>query len=349
MRNLFYLLLSLFLNCCLNDVSAQTNLSTNKIFPGRQWKTIEPENVGYSSEKLHQAKSKFEEIGGVAALVVVNGYIIADWGLTDFNFDCRSIRKSFISSLYGIYMDKGLIDYNRTLAEIGINDGGKLNKEELKARIRHLMTSSSGIYLPAAFEEASNRNKPDRGTHRPGEYFKYNNWDFNTLSTIFNKLTDRDLFNAFDHYIAKPIGMEHFNSNYNTGYLYQPGLSEHPAYIFRISAKDLARFGLLYLNRGNWDGYQIVPEDWINESTRTQIETGDDFYYNYGYLWWVSKRKSVSGSTPFLARGAQSQFMFIDQANDLIIIFRDNPDATEKVSKAKAYPLIGAVYGAKIN
>ncbi|WP_420319206.1 serine hydrolase domain-containing protein [Ekhidna sp.] len=338
----------LFLISCSFSGNTQTNPDLSKVFPEKEWQKITPEEVGYSSKKLDRAKTKFEEIGGVAALIVVKGYVIADWGMTEKNFDCRSFRKSFLSSLYGIYQEEGAIDINKTLGELQINDGGKLNANELQTQVKYLMSSSSGIYLPAAFEEASNRAKPERGLHQPGEHFQYNNWDFNALSNIFNDQTGKDLFLEFQNRIASPIGMEHFDASYNTGYFYQPALSEYPAYIFQISTKDMARFGLLYLNEGNWNGNQIVPKEWVIESTKAQIETGDKYYYNYGYLWWVTKSESNTGRAPFLARGAQSQYMYIDPANELIVIFRDNPDGTLRVKKSDAYPLIGSVYGAML-
>lgn len=168
----------------------------------------------------------------------------------------------------------------------------------------------------------------------------------NTLSSIFNEKTGIDLFTAFDQHIAQPLQMEFFDVNYHTGYFYQKTLSDYPAYFFLISSKDLARFGLLYLNEGNWNGDQIVPKDWVLESTSTKIETGEEFYYNYGYLWWVTKGENEGIRYPFLARGAQSQYMYIDPANELIVVFRDNPSSTVPVKKSIAYPLIGNVYAA---
>lgn len=323
-----------------------TNDQLNRVFPGEKWLTIKPEKVGFSSEKLEIAKEKFETSGGISTVIISRGYLIADWGETNKNFDCRSIRKSLINSVYGIYSEKGKLNIGMSLADININDKNKLTKNELETEIQYLLSSSSGIYLPAAFENKAYRNKPARNTFKPGEKFIYNNWDFNILSTIFNKLTNKDIFIAFDEHIAKPLQMEHFNVRYNTAYIYQQELSDHPAYIFMISTKDLARYGLLYLNEGNWKGEQLIPRNWILESTSQQIKTDKNNYYDYGYLWWVSKRSTENSRTPFLARGAQSQYMYLDPANDLIIIFRDNPESNIKVKKSIGYSLIGSVYGA---
>ncbi|HSJ59317.1 MAG TPA: hypothetical protein VLC95_19180, partial [Anaerolineae bacterium] len=65
---------------------------------------------------------------------------------------------------------------------------------------------------------------------------------------------------------------------------FERGRSIHPAYRFRMSAKDLARFGLLYLRRGRWRDRQIVPSSWVDESTTSYSSPGED---GYGYMWWV--------------------------------------------------------------
>ena len=343
-----YLVITGFIMTISSCAQQENGPIPDSTFPGVQWEAAEPETLGYSSKRMKKAKEQFEDSGGEALLVIVKGYIIADWGATEASFDGRSFRKSLLSSLYGIYVNKGEIDLNRTLGELDINDAGKLTEQELETPIKYLLSSSSGIYLPAAFEEPANRNKPGRGSDKPGERFIYNNWDFNALSTIFNNEASIDLFEAFDRHIAQPLQMEHFSSKYSTVYLSQPTLSEHPAYLFQISTKDMARFGLLYLNEGNWRGNQLVPKDWVLESTSPQIETGEKFYYDYGYLWWVSKRESKT-RRPFLSRGAQSQYMYVDPSNELIIVFRDNPNDLEKVSKGKAYPIIGSIHASRID
>ena len=169
-----------------NEYSKNENLKN--VFPAEQWLSIEPEKVGFSSEKLELVRAKFENSGGIAMLIVVNGYIISDWGETDRKIDSRSIRKSLINSIYGIYVQKGNIDLNMRLSEIEINDKNTLTNGELETEIRYLLSSSSGIYLPAAFDERVNRSKPDRGIHEQGDHFIYNNWSFNAGRLHLNRI-----------------------------------------------------------------------------------------------------------------------------------------------------------------
>ena len=114
---------------------------------------------------------------------------------------------------------------------------------------------------------------PRRGSFSPGAYFQYQNWDFNAAGVVYEQATGEDLYQAFARRIAGPLGMEDYDPA--DGFLaYEPSLSRHPAHTFRISARDLARVGQLYLQGGRWNGRQVVPEAWVRESTRPVSDLG---------------------------------------------------------------------------
>jgi CubicO group peptidase (beta-lactamase class C family) len=98
-----------------------------------------------------------------------------------------------------------------------------------------------------------------------GTFWFYNNWDFNVLGTIFEKKTGMKIGEAFYKRIALPIGMQDFRPE--DVYYLGGTVSVHSAYHFEMTARDLARFGLLYLRQGRWNNLQIVPESWIEKST----------------------------------------------------------------------------------
>jgi hypothetical protein len=89
--------------------------------------------------------------------------------------------------------------------------------------------------------------------------------------------------------------------------------SDHPAYVLHFSARDLARFGWLYLNKGKWRDKQVVPEAWVAESTKPYSET--DRGTSYGYLWWVAPRnvqfRTEVGPGAFSARGNGGQYVMV--------------------------------------
>jgi len=148
----------------------------------------------------------------VPMMIVQGGRVVDQWGDVDKKIEVRSIRKSFLSALYGIHVSDGRIDLGKTMAEIGIDDlPPALTAAEKQATILDLLRARSGIYHEAARETPGMRAKrPARGSHPPGTFWYYNNWDFNVLGTIFEKLTGKGIFEDFAQQIAKPIGMEDY-------------------------------------------------------------------------------------------------------------------------------------------
>jgi len=113
------------------------------------------------------------------------------------------------------------------------------------------------------------------------------------LGTIFERQTSEKIFAVFKKEIADPIGMEDFLVS-DCRYHYEKNKSVHPAYFFSMTARDMARFGLLYQNGGRWGDRQIVPAKWITESTTAYTGkslSGD----GYGYMWSVIPEEAGFG------------------------------------------------------
>jgi CubicO group peptidase (beta-lactamase class C family) len=125
---------------------------------------------------------------------------------------CHSIRKPFLCALYGIYVDRGVIDMNKTLEELGIDDiAPELTASEKQAALVDLIRSRSGVYHPAAAEASVMiETRPERGSKAPGTFLYYNNWDFNVLGTVFEQETSDKIFESFYREIAQPLAMKDF-------------------------------------------------------------------------------------------------------------------------------------------
>ena len=116
-----------------------------------------------------------------------------------------------MSALFGIHVDAGTIDIKANLSSLGIDEDDPLSETEKSARIIDLLRSRSGVFRPAAYTSYKKvLIRPNRGEYKPGEYWYYNNWDFNVLATIFHRLTGSNVFQAFNRDIARPIGMQDF-------------------------------------------------------------------------------------------------------------------------------------------
>lgn len=151
--------------------------------PGETWlQYVSPEDAGYSSRRLKEVQDRFRQMGPSTLLVIHDGVVLLAEGQVNRRFECRSIRKSFLSALYGVHVGKGVLDLNKTLADLDIDDEPPLTEGEKEAR----------------------------DSSRPGARWYYNNWDFNTLLTIFEQETGRRFFEEFKRQIADPLQMEEF-------------------------------------------------------------------------------------------------------------------------------------------
>ncbi|KAB8306234.1 class C beta-lactamase-related serine hydrolase [Erwinia endophytica] len=264
-----------------------------------------------------------------AMLVLQHGKPLFCYGNLTQRYQCHSMRKSFLSAMTGQAVAEGRIDLSLTLADLGIDDRQPLSAVEKTATLYELLTARSGIYHPANYETAwMKRIKPARNSHAPGENWCYNNWDFNALGTAWRQLTGEDIHPAFGRRIAQPIGMEDFRPD-EDGW-YEPGeFSDHPAYPFRLSTRDLARFGQLFLQKGDWNGQSVIPAAWVQTSTLPISHAGDRGAY--GYMWWVSRDgvawpEVVLPTGSYAARGAGGHICLVIPALQMTVVHRVNTD-----------------------
>jgi CubicO group peptidase (beta-lactamase class C family) len=294
-----------------------------------QYKT--PEEAGWSSEKLKQARELYDSLDAAAFMVVYDGRVLVSWGDVERRFMCHSVRKSLLSALYGTHVDDGSIDLSRTLAELNIDDKSPLTETEKQATIKDLLKARSGVYHPAAYETQSMKaRRPERGSHARDTFWYYNNWDFNALGTIFEQETGTDIFEDFRNRIADPLQMGDFRLIDGYHHL-EAEHSIHPAYPFRMSARDMARLGLLYLREGRWNGKQVISKEWIKESTTSYSDAGSG--NGYGYLWWISGE--FKGLGMYSAYGVGTQIISVLPGANLVIVQRVNTYEGRRAAASK--------------
>jgi CubicO group peptidase (beta-lactamase class C family) len=295
----------------------QVVINSNAQNPTRKWmKYKTPEEAGWSSEKLEKV-SKNSNASSI--VLVYDGEIVFTYGEYWRRFKLHSIRKSLLSALYGIHVENESIDLNKTLEELDIDDKTPLTKQEKKAQIIDLLKARSGVYIPSGQEtDEMKKARPKRESHTHGTYWYYNNWDFNVLGTIFNQETNSDIFEEFYYKIALPINMQDFRLIDGT-YDYELQYTYHPAYPFKMSGRDMARFGQLYLQKGKWDGKQIIPEDWIKQSTTSWSKTANT-KQSYGYLWWIEE--NFYGSKIFYAAGHGGQIIGVFPKQNAVLVIQ---------------------------
>jgi CubicO group peptidase (beta-lactamase class C family) len=315
--------------CALFALASTLSTAAQGVYPGATWQTATAsERSRWSNEKLADARKYSESIGSTAVMIIQGGKVIDQWGAVDKKLVCYSMRKSLLSAVYGIAVEQGKINPQATLAQLNIDDVPPLTPEEKQAKVVDLLRARSGVYHLVPFETAGmTASRPPRGSHPPGTFWYYNNWDFDTADAIFEKETGLSLGDAFAKEIAAPTQMQDFSAK-DVFYLKGPE-SVIPGFMVSISARDLARFGLLYLDNGKWNGKQVEPADWVYKSSHTQemVHAAGFDLGGYEYLWWVDyKGAGLPGvSLPdgtYSARGAGGHYLLIIPALDLIIVHR---------------------------
>jgi CubicO group peptidase (beta-lactamase class C family) len=333
---LLYMLALILAACAPKPAWVPYDRMAESIYPAEHWQKVEsPEQLGWSSERLVLAREYSRRIGSDAVMIVDDGVVVDAWGDITRKFQCHSMRKSLLSGLIGVHVDAGNIDLSKTLAELGIDDyDPSLTPKEKQAAIGDLIKARSGVYHPALGESADMKAmRPKRHSHRPGAFWYYNNWDFNALGTIFEQETGTKIFEEFGRRIGKPLQMEDFkvsDCDYLTSADYKDApYSMHRYYLFRMSARDLARFALLFLREGRWRNQQIISSDWVRESTASYSKRGLDG--GYGYMWWTGVKSGLLANVTvkehsYYAAGWGGHRVFVLPYRKLVVVHRVNTD-----------------------
>ncbi|UCB46693.1 MAG: serine hydrolase [Spirochaetota bacterium] len=250
-----------------------------------------------------------------------------------------SVAKSFASALIGTAIADGFIKSVRDPITDYIPELNERDPAFANITIRDLLRMSSGI----KYRENSFINGDDTKTYYypdlrhiainettvidpPGSYFLYNNFHPLLLGVILERATGMPVAAYLQIKIWQPIGME-FDGSWSldsetTGFeKMESGINGR--------ALDFAKFGRLYLNNGNWDGTQVVPADWVAESTRPDVSLDSGDYYPdegifadyggyYGYMWWGMRREE--SNYDFIAMGNHGQFIYVSPQKNLIIV-----------------------------
>lgn len=240
-------------------------------------------------------------------LAIKDGRTVYEYGdPTEVSY-LASARKPILSLLYGRPVTDGVIKLESTLDDLGIDDVQGLLPRERRATVHDLLTGRSGVYHPAASSNALEARLPGRGTVEPGTEFHYTAWDANVLGTIYEQQTGRRVFDAVAEDLAEPLGFQDFDPA-RQRLLGRPEISRHLAHHLFLSARDLARIGLLVLERGRG----LVPEQWLTRSMTPYAE-------NYGYQWWL--RRLPQGQA-FMAIGNFGQFLLGVPDRNLVVVHR---------------------------
>lgn len=280
------------------------------VFPGKDWETATPESQGVDGKKLNEAAALLERtIGsnGVHELVIIrNGRMIWHGDDIDKVHGIWSFTKVFTSTTLGLLIDDGKCTLDTKAKDVLPTMAAAYPEVTL----RHFATMTSGYRAMNDEPRGSYKHGPSKTSFDPnpeplftppGSKFAY--WDsaMNQFGNVLTHIAKEPLEELFRRRIADPIGM---NSNkWNWGDLGMVdgisvnGGSGNNGGVMKISAREAARLGLLFLNRGKWNGKQLISEHWVSEATRIQVPAsvphgfaghGDEGPGEYGFNWWIN-------------------------------------------------------------
>ncbi len=261
-------------------------------WPVPEWETATPESQGVSPAVLEKVRDWLRDNGSKTGLVVRHGRIVGEWYFEGTTANTQllvySTSKSFASTAAGMAIAKGKLSLETKVGEL-LPEVSPAEKRDIT--VRQLLSMTSGVHNEPKFGEMSERftyamSKAPMD-FPPGTKWQYNNTGLALLSPLLVKATGQQLDALLSQEVFTPIGIKESDWSWdkNEGFtLPYSGL--------HITARALARFGLLFLNGGKWQERQIVPAAWVAEATRPS----QDLEKAYGYLWWNNTTGRVSGA-----------------------------------------------------
>ena len=309
-------------------------------YPTPEWQASAAEKLGWTQADLDAVRARLQKLPTTGFMAVAGGRTLMQYGDVQAVSYLASVRKSVLAILFGNYVASGKVRLNKTLAAIGIDDIGGLTPGEKQATIKDLLTARSGVYHAASNAGDDLASAPPRGSKQPGTYYLYSNWDFNALGTIFEKETGRDIYDALETDLVRPIGMQDFDraSHQKSG---DASRSQHLAYHMNFSTRDMARIGYLMLREGNWAGRQVTPRAWVHEITQAFTPVPEmnpparrNGPWGYGYLWWVWDGQWNTGGYrgAYTGLGAVGQHITVLPVLDLVVAHKTRPGQAGSVS-----------------
>ena len=306
------------------------------------WETAEPGAVDVDSEKINHLiqdilNRKFKNIDSV--LLVKNGKLILEEYFGDYDrnrlHELHSVSKSITSILIGIAIDKQMIAAvdTKVYSFFPEYNGTHWIDEKYGISLKHVLIMSAGIDWDERTKSLKNQDNDiirmllsddwikfvlnRKAVEPPGRRWNYSGGLNILLGGIIKNKSGLYADKFAEKYLFGPLGINnyawhrHSDGTINT----QGGLS--------LTPRDMAKIGLLLLNKGKWKGRQIISKQWIDESTKGYISTGS---HDYGYQWYRGSIKTDRRKfDAFWAWGRGGQLIFVFPTLELVAVFTSNP------------------------
>jgi CubicO group peptidase (beta-lactamase class C family) len=319
------------------------------VFPGAEWEKAAPESQGVDSAGLKAAVAYLEKNSGgdgVKELFVVrNGRVIWEGPGADKVHGVWSCTKSFTSTVLGLLIDDGKCKLDTPARQYLPGMAATYPAVTL----RHFTTMTSGYYAVGDTPRGSYKHGPSPTPFTPASTplftppgSRYAYWDsaMNQFANVLTRIAREPIEDLFKRRIADPIGMRRGKWDWGDfgtidGIAVNGGSGNHGKHV-RISAREMARFGLLFLNRGKWRGKQLISVSWVDAATAVHVpadlpwghpDSGIDGRGVYGFNWWSNGlkhdgRRKWPGATAgtYAACGYNNNDLFVVPEWKMVIV-----------------------------
>ena len=182
----------------------------SQIYPDINWTTHQnPVEAGWSDSDRSAFTRYIIDSTYITGLVIIHeGQVVLEFGDLKENSYIASCRKSVLAMLYGKYVENGVIDLDKSLRELKIEDHSPFLEIEQSATIKDLISARSGVFLPGSNGGDLRSLAPERGSVQPGSYWLYSNWDFNLAGYVFEQETKRNIYDEIETQLVEPLGMQ---------------------------------------------------------------------------------------------------------------------------------------------
>jgi CubicO group peptidase (beta-lactamase class C family) len=283
-----------------------------------------PEAQGISSQAILRFVEAADKINTLHSFMILrHGRVIAEawWKpeAPDKPHLLWSLSKSFTSTAIGLAIEEGKLSLEDPVLKFFPGDAPAEPSDNLKAMtVRDLLTMTGGHDTEPKSPSGNPTVKQFLShpvVHKPGTHFQYNTMGTYTLSAIITKVTGQTTLDFLRPRLFEPLGIENpewadSSEGYSLG-----------GYGLKLCTEDIARFGQLYLQKGKWNGKQLVPEKWVKQATSKQVpndqeshtKIGIDWRQGYGFQFWRCTHNAFRGD------GAAGQFCVVIPEKDVVI------------------------------
>jgi CubicO group peptidase (beta-lactamase class C family) len=342
MKQQFIILFLLALLSFCKEKEEQQPTGNSFYFPpvsGEEWQALDPGFLGWDRNAILQLDNLLEQNGTRAFIVLMDGKIVLEKyfgkrliGNQDFDRSSlwywASAGKTLTAALVGIAKEQGHLDINKPSSTyLGTGWTALTQAQELKITVWHQLTMTSGlddgVSNSSDYTPTNLRYKAEAGSR-----WAYHNAPYTILDRVVTNATGQEFPQYFNQHLASKIGM--------TGSWQQMGFNN----VFYSNARSMARFGLLILAEGKWDGIQVLKD----EAFRLQmLQTSQQHNPSYGYLWWLNGKGSFmvpnlqlkfpgsvipnGPSDMVCGLGKDGQYLCVIPSKNMVLVrMGDNPD-----------------------